>query len=97
MNGIKYTVLTEKSIKLLKNNQYTFNVESGSTRTEIKHWAELLFGFKVIAINSYRLPGNFINRRYIMHYRRIIIKFKSGYSIPPIIYKIEKINLKQKT
>nr|QWL23238.1 ribosomal protein L23 [Endiandra sp. C40] len=55
MDGIKYAVFTEKSIRLLGNNQY--NVESGSTRTEIKHWVELFFGVKVIAINSHRLPG----------------------------------------
>ncbi|CAL9749396.1 unnamed protein product [Musa acuminata subsp. burmannicoides] len=36
MDRIKYAVFTEKSIRLLGNNQYTSNVESGSTRTEIK-------------------------------------------------------------
>ena len=56
MNGIKYAVCTYKSIRLLGKNQYTFNVESGSTRTEIKHWVELLFDVKVIDINSHRLP-----------------------------------------
>ena len=55
MNGIKYAVFTDKSIRLLGKNQYTFNVESGSTRTEIKHW-ELFFDVKVIAMNSHRLP-----------------------------------------
>nr|YP_009921885.1 ribosomal protein L23 [Neolitsea pallens]YP_010999704.1 ribosomal protein L23 [Neolitsea confertifolia]QWL20874.1 ribosomal protein L23 [Neolitsea levinei]WIL97514.1 ribosomal protein L23 [Neolitsea chui]WIL97595.1 ribosomal protein L23 [Neolitsea umbrosa]QMS50426.1 ribosomal protein L23 [Neolitsea pallens]WPN81848.1 ribosomal protein L23 [Neolitsea confertifolia] len=63
MDGIKYVVFTEKSIRLLGNNQYTSNVESGSTsnvesgstRTEIKHWVELFFGVKVI--NSHQLPG----------------------------------------
>ncbi|MCL7034073.1 hypothetical protein MKW94_029476 [Papaver nudicaule] len=57
MDGIKYAVFTDKSIRLLGNNQYTSNVESGSTRTEIKHWVELFFGVKVIAMNSHRLPG----------------------------------------
>ncbi|XP_026436548.1 uncharacterized protein LOC113334525 [Papaver somniferum] len=46
MDGIKYAVFTDKSIRLLGNNQYTSNVESGSTRTEIKHWVELFFGVK---------------------------------------------------
>jgi hypothetical protein len=32
----------------LVKNQYTSNVESGSTKTEIKHWVELFFGVKVI-------------------------------------------------
>nr|DAD24156.1 TPA_asm: hypothetical protein HUJ06_025619 [Nelumbo nucifera] len=49
MDGIKYAVFTDKSIRLLGNNQYTCNVESGSTRTEIKHWVELFFGVKVIS------------------------------------------------
>nr|URS72719.1 ribosomal protein L23 [Salsola affinis]URS72739.1 ribosomal protein L23 [Salsola affinis] len=41
MDGIKYAVFTDKSIRLLGKNQYTSNVESRSTRTEIKHWVEL--------------------------------------------------------
>ena len=57
MDGIKYAVFTNKSIRLFEKNQYTFNVESGITRTEIKHWVELFFGVKVIAMNSHRLPG----------------------------------------
>ncbi|KAL4275628.1 hypothetical protein AHAS_Ahas20G0126200 [Arachis hypogaea] len=49
MNGIKNAVYTNKGIRLLVKNQYTSNVESGSTRTEIKHWVELFFGVKVIS------------------------------------------------
>ncbi|TVU39187.1 hypothetical protein EJB05_12594, partial [Eragrostis curvula] len=51
-----------------------FNVESGFTKTEIKHWVELFFGVKVVAVNCYRLPGK--GRRmgpilgHTMHYRR---------------------------
>ncbi|RYR16072.1 hypothetical protein Ahy_B04g073052 [Arachis hypogaea] len=56
MNGIKNVVYTNKGIRLLVKNQYTSNVESGSTRTEIKHWVELFFGVKVITMNSHRLP-----------------------------------------
>ncbi|TVU35024.1 hypothetical protein EJB05_16889, partial [Eragrostis curvula] len=72
-NGIKYAVFTEKSLRLLGKNQYTFNVESGFTKTEIKHWVELFFGVKVVAVNSHRLPGK--GRRmgpilgHTMHYR----------------------------
>ncbi|RYR25705.1 hypothetical protein Ahy_B02g059670 [Arachis hypogaea] len=46
MNGIKNAVYTNKGIRLLVKNQYTSNVESGSSRTEIKHWVELFFGVK---------------------------------------------------
>nr|YP_010419335.1 ribosomal protein L23 [Hesperocnide tenella]YP_010419354.1 ribosomal protein L23 [Hesperocnide tenella]QHN53470.1 ribosomal protein L23 [Hesperocnide tenella]QHN53471.1 ribosomal protein L23 [Hesperocnide tenella]USG52698.1 ribosomal protein L23 [Hesperocnide tenella]USG52717.1 ribosomal protein L23 [Hesperocnide tenella] len=84
MDGIKYFVVTDKSIRLLLKNQYTFNVESGSTRTEIKHWVELFFGVKVIAMNSHRLPGK--GRPFMghtMHYRRMMITLQPGYYIPP--------------
>nr|YP_009269932.1 ribosomal protein L23 [Neottia acuminata]ANT72839.1 ribosomal protein L23 [Neottia acuminata] len=88
MDGIKYAVFTEKSLRLLGNNQYTSNVESGSTRTEIKHWVELFFGVKVIAMNSNRLPrkGRTI-MGHTLHYRRMIITLQPGYSIPPLIKK----------
>nr|YP_009470994.1 ribosomal protein L23 [Anemopaegma chamberlaynii]YP_009471015.1 ribosomal protein L23 [Anemopaegma chamberlaynii]AVF97618.1 ribosomal protein L23 [Anemopaegma chamberlaynii]AVF97639.1 ribosomal protein L23 [Anemopaegma chamberlaynii] len=85
MDGIKYAVFTDKSIR---KNQYTSNVESGSTRTELKHWVELFFGVKVIAMNSHRLPGK--GRRmgpimgHTMHYRRMIITLLPGYSILPL-------------
>jgi large subunit ribosomal protein L23 len=88
MDGIKYAVFTNKSIRLFEKNQYTFNVESGLTRTEIKHWVELFFGVKVIAINSHGLPGK--EKRtgrimeHTMHSRRIIITLQRGYSILPL-------------
>nr|QFQ37144.1 ribosomal protein L23 [Dipelta yunnanensis] len=86
MDGIKYAVFTDKSIRLLSKNQYTSNVESGSTRTEIKHWVELFFGVKV-TMNSHRLPGKGKRIGPIMgqtvHYRRMIITLQPGYSIPP--------------
>lgn len=86
MDGIKYAVFTEKSLRLLGKNQYTSNVESGFTKTEIKHWVELFFGVKVIAINSHRLPikGRRVRPGHIMHYRRMIITLQPGYSIPPL-------------
>nr|YP_009299249.1 ribosomal protein L23 [Pelargonium echinatum]YP_009299271.1 ribosomal protein L23 [Pelargonium echinatum]AJB99162.1 ribosomal protein L23 [Pelargonium echinatum]AJB99186.1 ribosomal protein L23 [Pelargonium echinatum] len=83
MDGIKYAVVTEKSLLLVAINQYTFNVESGSTRTEIKSWVELFFGVKVIAMNSHRLPGKRRRMGHTMHYRRMIITLQPGYSIPP--------------
>nr|UZC31045.1 ribosomal protein L23 [Medicago coronata]UZC31121.1 ribosomal protein L23 [Medicago coronata] len=97
MNGIKYGIVTDKSISLLGKNQYTFNVESGSTRTEIKHWVELFFGVKVIAMNSHRLPikgrrmGPIMGHR--LHYKRMIITLQPGYSIPLLRF-LERKELK---
>jgi large subunit ribosomal protein L23 len=88
MDGIKYAVFVEKSLCLLGKNKYTFNVESGFTKTEIKHWIELFFGVKVVAVNSHRLPGKDKRRAPIMghamHYKRMIITLQPGYSIPPL-------------
>nr|YP_003933888.1 ribosomal protein L23 [Erodium texanum]ACH47393.1 ribosomal protein L23 [Erodium texanum]ADJ66286.1 ribosomal protein L23 [Erodium texanum] len=83
MDGIKYAVFTHKSRRLLGKNQYTFNVELGSTKTEIKYWVELFFGVKVIAMNSHRLPGKVRREGPSLHYRRMIITLGPGYSIPP--------------
>ncbi|GFQ05984.1 50S ribosomal protein l2 chloroplastic [Phtheirospermum japonicum] len=62
MDRIKNAVFTDKSIRLM-----------GSTRTELKHWVELFFGVKVIAMNSHRFSRK--SRRmgpimiHTMHYR----------------------------
>lgn len=67
---------------------FTFCLVEGSTTTEIKHWVELFFGVKVIAMNSHQLPRK--GRRmgpimaHTMHYRRMIITLQPGYSIPPL-------------
>lgn len=97
MDGIKYTRFTNKTFRLFEKNQYSFNVESGLTKTEIKHWVELFFGVKVIAMNSHRLPGK--GKRtgrimeHTMHYRRIIITLQRDYSILPLrLRKFRKRN-----
>ncbi|KAK4478958.1 hypothetical protein RD792_014465 [Penstemon davidsonii] len=67
-------------------NLFNKHLNTGSTRTELKHWVELFFGVKVIAMNSHRLPGK--GRRmgpimgHTMQYRRMIITLQPGYSIP---------------
>ena len=80
--------LQTKSIRLLGKNQYTSNIESGLTGTEIKHWVKLFFGVKVIATNSHRLPekGRRMRpiMRQIMHYKRMIITLQPDFSIPPL-------------
>nr|BCN41386.1 ribosomal protein L23 [Stauntonia hexaphylla] len=89
MDGIKYAIFIYKSIRLLGNNQYTSNVESGSNRKEIKHWVEFFFGVMVIVMNSHRLPRKGRRMRgpivgHTMHYRHMIITLQPGYSIPSL-------------
>nr|QWW92904.1 ribosomal protein L23 [Herbertus javanicus] len=86
MDKFGYPVLTEKTIRLLEKNQYSFNVNVQSNKMEIKRWIELFFDVKVIGINSHRLPrkkkkiGTITG--YTVRYKRMIITLKSGYSIP---------------
>ena len=56
MDEVKYPVLTEKTIRLLEKNQYTFDVNQKSTKTQIKKWIENFFNVKVKAINSHIPP-----------------------------------------
>nr|YP_010194437.1 ribosomal protein L23 [Pallavicinia lyellii]QZZ24709.1 ribosomal protein L23 [Pallavicinia lyellii]QZZ24793.1 ribosomal protein L23 [Pallavicinia lyellii] len=86
MDQVRYPILTEKAIRLLEKNQYSFDVDVECNKTEIKKWIELFFDVKVTNINSHRLP-----RRkkkigaitgYTVRYKRMIIKLRSGYSIP---------------
>nr|AND49611.1 ribosomal protein L23 [Sphagnum subnitens] len=86
MDEMKYPVLTEKTIRLLEKNQYTFDVDQKSTKTEIKKWIEGFFSVKVIRMNSHRPPKK--KRRigpiigHSVRYKRMIITLRSGYSIP---------------
>lgn len=86
MDKIGYPVLTEKTIRLLEKNQYSFNVSTRLDKREIKKWIELFFGVKVGGINSHRLPGKKKKigtiTGYTVRYKRMIITLKSGYSIP---------------
>lgn len=82
-------VLTEKSVSLFEKNQYILNVDSRSNKTKIKNWIELFFNVKVIGVNSYRPPQKKEKRgnikqimKHRMHYKRMIITLKPGYSIP---------------
>lgn len=86
MDKIGYPVLTEKTIRLLEKNQYSFDVNVQSDKTIMKNWIELFFDVKVKGINSHRLP----NKKkkigaitgYTIRYKRMIITLESGYSIP---------------
>jgi large subunit ribosomal protein L23 len=82
---IKQPVLTEKSTRLLENNQYTFDVDLRLTKTKIKALMEELFNVKVLSVNTHRSPRK--KRRlgqyqgYLPRYKRVIITLRSEDSI----------------
>nr|AHZ58105.1 ribosomal protein L23 [Tmesipteris elongata] len=88
MNEIKNQIITEKTIRLLQNNQYTFNVDPKLTKTKIKDWIEKFFDVQVKSINSLRSPKKICKKRVLQNslsYKRMIITLKPGYSIPLFI------------
>nr|YP_005352993.1 ribosomal protein L23 [Mankyua chejuensis]ADZ48025.1 ribosomal protein L23 [Mankyua chejuensis]AJJ48656.1 ribosomal protein L23 [Mankyua chejuensis] len=85
MDGMKNQVLTEKTIRLLRNNQYTFNVDSRMNKTDTKNWIEAFFNVKVKSINSNRFKKNRQRGQFpkiFLNSKRMIITLRSGYSIP---------------
>ncbi|KAG6540178.1 hypothetical protein Mapa_018468 [Marchantia paleacea] len=86
MNQVKYPVLTEKTIRLLEKNQYSFDVNIDSNKTEIKKWIELFFNVKVISVNSHRLPKKKkkkIENLNLKKEKKIIITWSRASTIVP--------------
>nr|QUG10585.1 ribosomal protein L23 [Hymenophyllum wrightii] len=84
MDILKNQVLTEKTIRLLQRNQYTFDVTIRSNKTEIKYWIEQFFNVKVKGMNSHWLPNKKKRgeKTYSGHKKRMIITLQKDYSIP---------------
>jgi len=82
LNLIKYPSLTEKSINLYGNSQYTFVVDRALTKTQVKFVLEKIFNVNIISVNSCILPsksrrvGKFIGKR--SRYKKVYIRLKSG-------------------
>lgn len=74
---VKYPVLTEKSVRLIENNQYSFDVDLRLTKPQIKKLIEQFFNVQVISVNTHRPP-----RASKKHYKRVIVTIKAGQTIP---------------
>jgi len=82
---VKRPILTEKSVRLIENNQYTFDVDPKLTKPQIKKFVEAAFNVDIIGVNTHRPPRR--KRRlgayegYKKQYKRVIITIKSGQTI----------------
>jgi large subunit ribosomal protein L23 len=82
---VKYPILTEKTIRLIEQNQYSFAVDAKTDKTLIKDAIEQLFDVKVVSVNTSLLPvrnrrvGKFIGKK--ARYKRAIVKLASEDSI----------------
>ena len=78
---LKYPILTEKTIRLLEQNQYSFAVDPKADKTAVKYAVEQLFDVKVISVNTSLLPLTYnlcqcvivrVTHYYITHVRRYV-------------------------
>ena len=82
---VKYPILTEKTIKLLEQNQYSFAVDPKANKNAVKYAVEELFDVKVTSVNTSLLPlrkrrvGKYIGTK--ARYKRAIVKLASEDSI----------------
>lgn len=94
---IKYPVLTEKSVRLLENNQYTFDVDLRVNKIQLKKLIENFFQVKVLHVNTHRPPSKKrrlgVTRGIKTRYKRVIITLKPGESIPIFSSNTENLTL----
>ena len=82
---IKYPILTEKTIRLLEQNQYSFAVALSADKNSIKTAIEMLFDVKVLAVNNAIQPvkkrrvGRYIGRK--AQVKRAVVKLAPENSI----------------
>ena len=92
LNLIKYPSLTEKSINLYGDRQYTFIVDRVLTKTQIKYIIEKIFKVEISQVNTCVLPtktrrvGKFVGKR--SRYKKAYVKLKEGNNITELLIKV---------
>lgn len=82
---VKHPVFTEKSVRLIESNQYTFDVDLKLTKPQIKKLMKELFQVDVVAVNTHRPPrkkkrlGS--SQGYKPANKRVIVTVKAGQSV----------------
>jgi large subunit ribosomal protein L23 len=54
---LRHGIVTEETVKLQKQNKYTFKVALGANKIEIRRAVETMFNVKVVSVNTMRMPG----------------------------------------
>jgi len=82
---VKYPLLTEKTIRLIEQNQYSFAVDRKADKVSVKEAIEQLFDVKVVSVNTSLLPlrkrrvGKFKGKK--ARYKRAIVTLSPEDSI----------------
>lgn len=62
---VKRPIITEKSMELLEENKYTFEVDKNANKAEIKEAIETIFeGVKVKKVRTLNFTGKKVRTRY---------------------------------
>ena len=83
---IHYPIITDKTTKLIEENQYSFAVDRKADKDEIKKAIELIFNVSIKKINTSNSPvkhkkvGRFIGKK--AHHKKAIVTLHDGYNIP---------------
>lgn len=82
---IKYPIITDKTTKLIEENQYSFAVDRKANKIYIKKAIEYIFNVKVKNINTcnctgkIKKVGKFIGNK--ANYKKAFITLYEGYTI----------------
>ena len=84
-----YPIITDKTTKLIEENQYTFAVDIKSSKDTIKSSIEGIFDVKVLSVNTCRPPrrkhkvGRFSGNR--PQYKKVIVTLAKGSNIDLLV------------
>ncbi|MDB5085285.1 MAG: ribosomal protein [Bacilli bacterium] len=54
---IKRPVITERTTELAEDRKFVFEVDMRANKTQIKHAIQVIFGVKVVSVNTLRVPA----------------------------------------
>jgi large subunit ribosomal protein L23 len=87
-------VVSEKSFELVDQGKYTFKVAKTANKTEIKEAVQVVFGVKVLSVNTLNRRGKLKRTRYGYGKRndekRAIISIEKGQTID--VFGTEKVS-----
>ncbi len=79
---VKYPVIrTEKSTRLIENNQFSFDVDVRLTKPQIRKLVEEFFDIKVLAVNTHRPPRKIKRLGSKPKFKRVIITVNSDVTL----------------
>ena len=83
---VKHPVFTEKSVRLIADNQYTFDVDLKLTKPEIKKVIQDIFKVDVLSVNTHIPPRRKkrlgIATGFKSSKKRVILTIKAGQTLP---------------